>query len=163
MLGPDGKELRTFEAPAGANLRKTLQAQKLDVYEMMAKLTNCNGGWVGGWVGCRSWASRILRMYVLRRGRAQWVLTHQPTLTTANPMLLHTAQTQIQSPTPGAGQCGTCAVKIESASWGPRSEWEAGKLAKKYGASNEQYHLACQTPVQPGEATITLRPPPPKK
>lgn len=68
-----------------------------------------------------------------------------------------------QSPPPGAGQCGTCAVKIESASWGPRSEWEAGKLAKKYGATSEQYHLACQTLVQPGEATITLRPPPPKK
>ncbi len=25
VLGPDGKELKTFEAQAGANLRKTLQ------------------------------------------------------------------------------------------------------------------------------------------
>lgn len=28
VLGPDGKELRTFEATAGANLRKTLQVRK---------------------------------------------------------------------------------------------------------------------------------------
>jgi ferredoxin len=63
----------------------------------------------------------------------------------------------------GAGQCTTCAVKVESSAWGPRSEYEAGKLAKKYGANNEEYRLACQTLVQPGAATVTLRPPPPGK
>lgn len=50
VLGPDGKELRVFEVKAGANLRKTLQAQKLDVYEFISKLTNCNGACMGsGW------------------------------------------------------------------------------------------------------------------
>lgn len=62
----------------------------------------------------------------------------------------------------GAGQCGTCAVKLESDAWGPRSDYEAQKLAKKYGSS-DVYRLACQTLVEAGEATVTLQPPPPKK
>ena len=81
---------------------------------------------------------------------------------TDQPIIPSNRHNQLQ-PQTGAGQCGTCAVKIESDSWGPRSEWEAGKLAKKYGPDNDEYRLACQSPVQPGEATITLRPPPPSK
>jgi len=43
VLGPDGAQLRVIEAKPGSNLRKTLQASKIDVYDLMGKMTNCNG------------------------------------------------------------------------------------------------------------------------
>ncbi|EWM26017.1 ferredoxin [Nannochloropsis gaditana] len=102
VLGPDGAQLRVIEAKPGSNLRKTLQASKIDVYDLMGKMTNCNG----------------------------------------------------------AGQCGTCVVKVTSPSWGLRSEYEADKILKgrKFGES-EEYRLACQTTVERGEATVVVRPP----
>ncbi|KAM3571174.1 hypothetical protein VYU27_006784 [Nannochloropsis oceanica] len=102
IVGPDGKELSVLEAQPGANLRKTLQAAKVDVYDLISKMTNCNG----------------------------------------------------------AGQCGTCVVKVTSPSWGIRSEYEAAKILKgrKFG-DEEEYRLACQTSVEAGEATIMVRPP----
>ncbi len=102
VLGPEGQKLTTLEVKPGANLRKTLQGAKVDVYDFVGKISNCNG----------------------------------------------------------AGQCGTCVVKLESKVWGPRSEYEAEKIkkGKKYG-EGEEYRLACQTVVEGGEATVTLRPP----
>ena len=46
VLGPDGKLLKVFEAKPGTNLRKQLQAQKVDVYDLVGKMTNCNGACV---------------------------------------------------------------------------------------------------------------------
>ncbi|KAK4532948.1 hypothetical protein CCYA_CCYA14G3805 [Cyanidiococcus yangmingshanensis] len=37
-------EPRTLEAPAGSNLRKVLLENKVDVYTLRGKLTNCGGG-----------------------------------------------------------------------------------------------------------------------
>lgn len=52
VKGPDGKVLTTTKAQVGANLRKTLQGAKVDVYDLVGKLTNCNG--TEGQASCRT-------------------------------------------------------------------------------------------------------------
>lgn len=54
----------------------------------------------------------------------------------------------------GGGQCGTCAVIVEGGAFGPRFEWEEGKLAKKAPDAR----LACQTVVEGAAATVVLQP-----
>eukprot|EP00638_Chattonella_subsalsa_P005877 CAMPEP_0117758662 /NCGR_PEP_ID=MMETSP0947-20121206/15528_1 /TAXON_ID=44440 /ORGANISM="Chattonella subsalsa, Strain CCMP2191" /LENGTH=222 /DNA_ID=CAMNT_0005578925 /DNA_START=210 /DNA_END=878 /DNA_ORIENTATION=- len=43
VIGPKGQK-NVLVVKKGSNLRKELQNNKIDVYEMMAKMTNCNGG-----------------------------------------------------------------------------------------------------------------------
>ena len=43
VVGPKGEELKDVRTIGGANLRKTLLEAKIEVYDGMAKLTNCNG------------------------------------------------------------------------------------------------------------------------
>ncbi|CAM9853976.1 unnamed protein product [Laminaria digitata] len=44
VMGADGKALGVVKAKTGDNLRKALLAGKVEVYDMVGKMTNCNGG-----------------------------------------------------------------------------------------------------------------------
>lgn len=105
VVGPDGSKRQLSGVKVGANLRKTLQQGKVEVYDLMGKLSNCNG----------------------------------------------------------AGQCGTCVVRVEAGAWGGRSQYEESKLQAKGWGKDPLFRLACQTPVGPGDATVTVRPTKPKK
>ena len=54
----------------------------------------------------------------------------------------------------GGGQCGTCAVVVENDAFGPRNDWEDGKLKGKPGSAR----LACQTVIAGNSATVVLQP-----